>query len=537
MTTANAKVSIELTATDRATNVLQRLGKSMGGLGRLSGGLFDGAGANIAKTAAGLYGLQAVTQKLYGFAKGSADAAKEVKDLAEITGAASQDIQLLGSEMGGNMQSAATALAKLQRAKQLALTKGGDELDAFKAAGISVEDLRNKDPMGLLKQMADSFQGSNNAGGKLLITQKLLGKSSDGLVELLNKGSGELIEKQKIMERSGGMLSNRQLDGADKASETFKKLGIVFDGLKNTLGLGMAEKLAPLVEKLSEFLILNKDIIAQKFDVFIQHLPAMIEGVGAAFKVMVGIGKGVFKVFEVLGHVLGAKLFGGIAGFLILLPVLGSVISVMGAMVSGIGVAISGITRLYRAFQILMFFGRIASMVAMSAIRSFVTGGIGVLIKAFNALRVVMMANPFIAIATALGVAAYLIYSNWDSIVSYVSGAWERIKAVFDAQGFFGAMWQGVLELWQGGLNAIVALMKKIPFMDKLIGKDFKFEFADKRAEAITAGKVAKAQQQSFNGKLSIEVKGDKSARVTSMQSDNGGLKMDAKHGMAGAPA
>ncbi len=545
---ARPKAEFEVSAVDRASAVLQKVGNGVTGLGDRMTRRWDSVGAALAKTAAGLYALERVTTLVTGFAKGSADAAKEVKDLAEITGAASKDIQLLGAEMDGNVSAAATALSKLQKARRLALSKGGEELDAFKAAGISVEDLRKKDPMGLLQQMADAFKKSENAGGKLLITQKLLGKSADGLVEVLNKGSGELLEKQQLMQKSGGFFSAEQLERAEMASDAFKILGITWNGLKSALGVSLAGGLTSTLEAVQGWLIVNREVIAQKFDVFIAHLPPIIAGVTTAFKVLWVVGSAIFTVLEKVGHLIGADGMGLVIAMMVLLPLLSGALGLLGGLVGSFGTVLGAGMRVYRMLSIMATMMRVVWLMGrlwlplfgralVSALARFATAGIGVLMTALRGLTVFLAANPFTIWLVALAAVAALIYSNWDAIVEYVSRAWERIKAVFDAQGFFGALWQGVLEIFQGYLNAIINLFKKIPAIGKLIPDDFQYNFAERNAAAVTAGQVAKAQQQNFNGKLQVEILGDKKARVTEMKSDNAGMQMTARHGLSGAPA
>lgn len=544
----SAKVQIDIKINDGNISKLAAVGEKISAFANAANKAWTSVGANLAKTGASLYAISTATSKMYGFAKGAAYAGKEIADLAEVTGASTRDIQVLGGELGDNVQAASVALGKLQKAKQAALTKGGEELDAFKAAGISVDDLRKKKPDELLMQMADAFQKSGNAGAKLLITQKLMGKGVDSLVEVLNKGSGELLGKYREMEEAGAILSDKQLNDAKNAEGAFRRLELTWIGLKKAFGNQVAVGLSATVAALANWFAANQGLIQQKIDVFLMHLPAIIEAVSGAFKVFVGVGKLLFGVFEGLSHLLGAETTGWIIALLALAPTIISVVSAIGATVTVLGALMVTMKNfmLYARLALMVFqlLGLVVGMFAQGALVSLaskfmllarVIGG-GV-VKAFNILRMAMMTNPFMLLIAGLVLVGALIYANWDSIVSYVTKAWQRIKAVFDAQGFFGGMWQIVLEMWQGGLNAIVGMMKQIPFLDKLIGKDFKFEFADKRAEAVTAGKVAKAQQQNFNGKLQIDVKSDGKARVTNMQSDNKGMQMDAKHGMAGAPA
>lgn len=71
-----------------------------------------------------------------------------------------------------------------------------------------------------------------------------------------------------------------------------------------------------------------------------------------------------------------------------------------------------------------------AAFTALSAVFSggVLTGAIGLVSSAFVALKAVVLANPIIAIVTAVGVAAYLIYKNWDDLVVWWNGLWAGLK-------------------------------------------------------------------------------------------------------------
>lgn len=80
---AQPETKVIVSAVDRASAVLQKIGGNMDKFGKSVGERWDGIGAAVAKTAAGLYGLQALTRGLYGFAAGAVDAADKIGDLAE----------------------------------------------------------------------------------------------------------------------------------------------------------------------------------------------------------------------------------------------------------------------------------------------------------------------------------------------------------------------------------------------------------------------------------------------------------------------
>jgi TP901 family phage tail tape measure protein len=58
-------------------------------------------------------------------------------------------------------------------------------------------------------------------------------------------------------------------------------------------------------------------------------------------------------------------------------------------------------------------------------------GVVALLKAAFIALQAVLLANPIIAIITAIAVAAYLIYDNWGAISEWFAGLWNSVKAAF----------------------------------------------------------------------------------------------------------
>lgn len=78
---------------------------------------------------------------------------------------------------------------------------------------------------------------------------------------------------------------------------------------------------------------------------------------------------------------------------------------------------------------------RIAQFIGMfiAATGVFITvmGVINLVKGAFIALRIVMMANPFILVAMIAIAAISLIYANWDRIKAFFVRLWDNVKAIF----------------------------------------------------------------------------------------------------------
>ena len=57
--------------------------------------------------------------------------------------------------------------------------------------------------------------------------------------------------------------------------------------------------------------------------------------------------------------------------------------------------------------------------------------GVGLVVKVFNILRLVVLANPVLAIITAIGLAVFIIYKNWNTIGPWFAKLWEGVKKIF----------------------------------------------------------------------------------------------------------
>jgi TP901 family phage tail tape measure protein len=155
-------------------------------------------------------------------------------------------------------------------------------------------------------------------------------------------------------------------------------------------------------------------------------------------------------------------------------------------LVKGVILVAAGFSAMALAGGYLSFVvGGVAKFVALGARAfSFLSGVIGFVVKAFQVLRLVMLANPIIAIIAGIAIAAFLIYKYWDKISAFFKRLWNDIKAVFYAtwewikrmflsytpQGliikhwaqiaaFFSGMWQKIKNIF---LSAFLFINNKI---------------------------------------------------------------------------
>lgn len=87
---------------------------------------------------------------------------------------------------------------------------------------------------------------------------------------------------------------------------------------------------------------------------------------------------------------------------------------------------------------------------------------------AFTVLKVLMLTNPFVALAAAVIAIAALIILNWDKIVEFLRKAWnlimggvlsfaDRLRSVWETiTGAVSTAWNGIINIIKGVINGII---------------------------------------------------------------------------------
>lgn len=124
----------------------------------------------------------------------------------------------------------------------------------------------------------------------------------------------------------------------------------------------------------------------------------------------------------VVGLMVYAKLAGLIASTL-------SIIFTLGQIVWATGSALFMFGGLLKSIGVFAFIGRVALLaylggyLALSSVMPLLAGAFSVVKGAIMSLSAVMMANPILAIVSAIAIAAVLVYTNWDKIVKWWNGS------------------------------------------------------------------------------------------------------------------
>lgn len=281
------------------------------------------------------------TAGVVGFAKATTDAADKINDLSSRYQIGGEMVQLYGKmveESGGSFDDAAAGIGKLKKSMNEAIHGDKESAAAFAGIGISVEQLKKMKPDELLLKMADAFKGSEKDMAKQAVLLQLMGKSGTTFMDTMNQGGKDIIEIYQRMLKNGEILDKQQLASAARFSASWDRMAGTMAGLRNKIGIKLAERLQPLLEKFQNWLAGDGGKqLAESFDrIFTsENIQSFVEAMKGLAAVVWGIGKAFVALFNTLGPTLTVML--GVA--VVLAPVMSAFISTGKAMWSVVKVA------------------------------------------------------------------------------------------------------------------------------------------------------------------------------------------------------
>ena len=237
--------------------------KSLGGIGNILGAVTGGVVALGA-------GLSAAG--LVAFAKGAIDAADNMRDLSQQTGASVENLsrfQQAANMSGTDIDAVGNAMVKLSKGMNEAATTGkGPAADALRYLGISAVDasgqLRGADQVML--DVSERFNQMPDGAQKAALAVQLFGKAGAEMIPMLNEG-------RQSIEGLDATMTTAFAQKADAYNDSLAAMGAVF----GQIGMAIAEQLLPYMTSaiaylgtlgmgIKTWLVDNKDKIQQTID-------------------------------------------------------------------------------------------------------------------------------------------------------------------------------------------------------------------------------------------------------------------------------
>jgi len=208
--------------------------------GEKSGKSFGESLAKGLKTTAAVIGaaMTAATAAAVATGKAFVGAANDVADYGDaidknsqkmgISAKAYQEWDFILKHNGASIDGMKTAMLKLTKAAE-----GGD--DAFKALGISTEDLSKMSTEDIFAATIKGLQGIEDQGQRTVLANKLLGKGATELGSLLNSSADDTEAMRKQVHELGGVMSDEAVKAAANYKDELQNMQTALTGVKNNM--------------------------------------------------------------------------------------------------------------------------------------------------------------------------------------------------------------------------------------------------------------------------------------------------------------
>lgn len=314
---------IQITAVDKATATINRINNSVSKMIRPH--------AELAKSISRFSNVSGMTNLGKSMGKAASEAGKLASRVAKI---AAPMTALVGGGTIAGVYELSTAWAKLgaetgRTAEILGIS--ASELDAMRNSGrlfgITAESMtqtfsgfadtlqdarwgRNQKAAAMLQflgiklqttktgaidaqaamlQLADKIKRvqSHDPGGARKLAQSF---GVEALLPILIRGSAAMKAYQIEAQRLAGTKTPEMIARATEFSLSMNKMGIAIDGMKTSIGDKLIPVLNPLVQKWTEWIVLNRDLIGQKLAEIADKIAKAFSGINLN-NVLDGLGK------------------------------------------------------------------------------------------------------------------------------------------------------------------------------------------------------------------------------------------------------
>jgi len=176
--------------------------------------------------------------------------AKQARSLG-LTTQAFQKMAMVAGEAGVEAGNLSNMLGKMQRNIDELRQGTVTQTEAFGRLGVSIADLQGLSPDDQFAKIASSLDAIKDPAEKTALAMEVFGKSGRDAINMLSDYGSKAAEAAEFQNRFGIAVSQASAEGVERANDAVGRLGMVMQGLGNT----MAGAVAPGIEATANALI------------------------------------------------------------------------------------------------------------------------------------------------------------------------------------------------------------------------------------------------------------------------------------------
>lgn len=449
------KAFVEISAKDRLTKTLKRIGDSMQSLGAR----MMRVGSSIANV-----GRQ-ITTAFIDASKVFADMGDQIGKMANRTGFTAEALSEIGfaaEQSGASLEQFDRALAAMARFSVQAERKLTSAKDILKLLGVTLEDFNAADPERRFMLLAEGIAGVKNPSLQAGLALTVFGRQGRELLPLLKEGSEGIGELRKQARDLGLSMSGEDAKSAEDYTDRMNELWRVIKQGVFTIGASLAPTLIDLTKKLT-----TGAVAVLKFVEANRPLIVVAAKIGAG---IIALGVAIASIGGTLA-VAGFTISGITTALAAVPAVFGTIAAVIGAVLSPVGLLVAGIVAAGAAFLHFTGIGRAAfgflkgKFLEIAEIGKQAFGGISRALKAGDlklAARIAMAGAKLAFLKATKEIRmtwARMTFALTDTWLSFVDTVNETLQAIgLDLQ----TMADGIGTIVDGLKQAIQAVRSRL---------------------------------------------------------------------------
>lgn len=279
-------IQARISAQDKMSGPLRRMGKGVDRFGRKSKRSVRGVGDSFKRLrglvtgAIAVMGAGKIARSVGDFADMADNVAKTSRQLG-IASDTLQELTFAADRQGVSSETLNKSLKAMNNRLGLLRNGQGQLNTLLKGTNPQLlEQLKNAEDSGeAFELLMGAMNETSNAAEKTALAQAAFSSSGRELVRMSEAGADGIAGLRQQARDLGFVLSEDTLGAAEKFQDSMTNLKATGRGLGQIIMSRLVPSITPLVEKITEWVASNKELINQKVDQFIDRVGQTVETV------------------------------------------------------------------------------------------------------------------------------------------------------------------------------------------------------------------------------------------------------------------